>query len=322
MKRLGILGTFVWDTCWTLADQAAGRAFESWGGMAYSLASAAATRPEGWEIVPIAHVGADLLGRAHAYLDTLGGVGPRTAVVPVDQPNNRVELVYTDEHNRGEQMRGGVRGWTWDELAPHVAGLDALLVNFFSGWEMDLASAERLARCFPGPVYADFHSLFLGPPRDGPRLPRRLPDWERWLGCFDVVQMNEEERALIAPPPSPTDPPAELLAYGPDAALVTLGPRGAAFAARGGDEARPGLRGERRITAAGAGHVPAHHRVTSGDPTGSGDVWGAAAWCGLLGGLGLRAAVERANAAAVVKMEHRGATALYEHLVARREAWA
>ena len=46
MKRLGILGTFVWDRIWTLADQEAGRPFETWGGMAYSLAAAAAARAE------------------------------------------------------------------------------------------------------------------------------------------------------------------------------------------------------------------------------------------------------------------------------------
>src|SRR5262249_16730276 len=134
---------------------------------------------------------------------------------------------------------------------------------------------------------------------------------ERWLGCFDVVQMNEEERALMAEPSSPVDPPTELLAYGPDAALVTLGPRGAAFAARGGGARRPGLRGARRIAAHGDGHVSTACEVTRGDPTGAGDVWGAAAWCGLLGGLRLRAAVERANAVAAVKMEHRGGSGLY-----------
>lgn len=321
MPRLGILGTFVWDTVWTVADQAAGRAFESWGGMAFSLAPAAAARPEGWEIVPIVHVGEDLADEAHAFLDTLEGIGSRAAVVPVPIPNNRVELVYHDDARRGERMSGGVPGWSWDELAPHVAGLDALCINFFSGWELPLEAAEALARSFAGPVYADLHSLFLGPPRDGPRLPRVLPAADRWLGCFDAVQLNQEERALLLGADLRRKPAGELLQYGPDAVLVTLGADGASYAAADPRGLRTGLRGARRLRLDGRGHVPPEDCLSGGDPTGCGDAWGAAACCGLLAGLPLEAAVRRANALAAAKMRHRGGTGLYEHLVACRGEW-
>jgi hypothetical protein len=315
VKRLGILGTFVWDTIWTLADQAAGRPLESWGGVSFSMASAAATRPEGWEIVPIAHVGADLIDGVHGFLDTLGGIGSRDAIVPVDQPNNRVELVYTDAANRGETMRGGVPGWTWDELAPHLEGLDALYVNFLSGWEMDLRTAQCL-REFPGPVYADLHSLFLGPPRaDGPREPRRLPRWRDWLRCFDAVQMNEDEYALLTGLSLERGRwPESLSGYGLRACFVTMGGQGAAYAA---DRTFPGDGGDGIID---FGHVPAQPCLP-GDPTGCGDAWGAAAFCGLLAGMAAPRSVERANAVAAAKLRHRGGTGLYEHLCAHRGEW-
>jgi sugar/nucleoside kinase (ribokinase family) len=313
----------VWDTVWTVADQAAGQAFESWGGMSYSLAPAAAALPEGWEIVPIAHVGEDLAESAHAFLDTLEGIGSRGAVVPVPAQNNRVELVYADDDRRGEVMRGGVPGWSWEELAPHLEGLDALCINFFSGWELSVEAAEAVARSFAGPVYCDLHSLFLGPPReDGPRLPRRLPEGSRWLGCFDVVQLNREERALLVGVDLRRKPPGEVLEHGPDVALVTLGDEGASYAsAERASILRQGLRGARRIVDGTRGHVMPPARVDGGDPTGSGDVWGAAACCGLLAGLPLERVVERANAAAVAKMGHRGGTGLFEHLCARRGEW-
>jgi pfkB family carbohydrate kinase len=319
VKRLGILGTFVWDTVWTLADQAAGRPLETWGGVSFSLASAAATRPEGWEIVPIAHVGADLFERAHAFLDTLGGVGSREAVVRVPVPNNRVELVYTDAANRGETMSGGVPGWTWPELAPHLHGLDALYVDFLSGFEMALETAGMLAgfRRSGRPVYADLHSLFLGPPRtDGPREPRRLPDAQQWLACFDAVQVNEEEFELLTGC-RPDEPDALSLVNcsGLRAVFVTQGSAGVRYRA---DRAFP--RRIEGISIVERGHVPAVPHL-AGDPTGCGDVWGAAAFCGLLGGLGPRDAVRRANAVAGVKMEHRGGSGLYEHLLARRRGW-
>jgi len=305
MKRIGLLGTFVWDTIWTLEDQAAGRAFETWGGMAYSLAAGAAARMPGWEIVPIAKVGADLFDDAHRFLDTLGGIGRRTAMIPVDVPNNRVELRYTEAARRGERLTGGVPEWTWDELAPHLDGLDALLVNYFSGFELGLEATERLAAGFPGRRYSDLHSLFLGCPGAGVRQPRRLPEWERWAGAYHVVQVNEDEYALMAGRRlEPGDAPAELLCGCAEIALVTLGPGGAAYATRGGE----------------SGTVPARD-VAGGDPTGAGDAWGITVWTGILGGLPVPDAIARANALAAAKMEHRGAAGLYDHLVQHADDW-
>ncbi len=73
-------------------------------------------------------------------------------------------------------MQGGVPGWTWPELGPLVADLDALYINFISGFEMCLGTAQALRRGFAGPIYADLHSLFLGMQRDGVRSLQPLPD--------------------------------------------------------------------------------------------------------------------------------------------------
>ncbi|HEX8361336.1 MAG TPA: hypothetical protein VF613_14580, partial [Longimicrobium sp.] len=161
--RLGVLGTFVWDRIWTLEDQAAGRPFESWGGVAYALAAAAAACPAGWEIVPVARVGADLADEARAFAAALPGLDAGAGIVAVPVPNNRVELRYLDAASRHEIQTGGVGGWPWEELAPRVAGLDALYVNYLSGVELDLATTERLRASFGGAMYADLHSLLLGP---------------------------------------------------------------------------------------------------------------------------------------------------------------
>ena len=66
-----------------------------------------------------------------------------------------------------------------------IAGLDALLVNFISGFEMSLGTAQLLRRGFGGPIYADLHSLFLGMQADGLRVPQPLPELQ--------------ERAFVAP---------------------------------------------------------------------------------------------------------------------------
>jgi sugar/nucleoside kinase (ribokinase family) len=305
--RLGVLGTFVWDTIWTLDDQAAGRPFESWGGMAYSLAAAAAARPEGWEIVPVARVGADLVDGARAWAAAIPGVDAERGIVAVREPNNRVELRYHDAANRGEVLTGGVGPWTWDELAGRVDGLDALYVNYFSGFEIGLAATERLRAEFRGPLYADLHSLFLGPPGAGAREMRRLPEWERWAACFDAVQLNEDELRTLG-----SGGAAALMAAGPSVVAVTHGAAGATVLRRAGMAADP-----LRWPGARGGEVEGQVHPTAsraGDPTGCGDVWGATFFTTLLGGSGWDDAVEGAHRAAARKMEARGAADLYPRL--------
>jgi sugar/nucleoside kinase (ribokinase family) len=320
MLRLGILGTFVWDTIWTPDDVAAGRPFEGWGGLAYALAAASAACPRGWEIVPVAKVGKDLAGAAHDFVAGLPGVTAGEAIRIVAEPNNRVELRYTDAARRGERLTGGVPAWEPDELADAVAGVDALYVNFFSGFEMGLPAAERLRAAFAGPLYADLHSLFLGCPGGGVRERRALPDWERWAACFDAVQLNDEELATIGGADEPWDARARrLLDAGPGLVLVTRGEQGAAAARRAGFPDDPmGWPVGRELPQDGSCDQAEFPSLPSdGDPTGCGDVWGTTVFCGLVGGLPVEVAVARAHETAVRKMAFRGADGLAEHLSGR-----
>lgn len=319
VKRLGVLGTFVWDRIWTREDVGRGEPFTSWGGIAYSLAAAAAACPDGWEVVPVARVGADLEGEARAFLAGLPGVrveGPSLRVVP--EENNRVELFYTDESRRGERLTGGVSGWGWEELEPALEGLDALYVNFISGFELELETAERLRASFGGPTYADLHSLFLGCPGAGTRALRPLPEWRRWAGCFDAVQLNQDELGTLGAPEGWPEGAAPLLEAGPGLVAATLGPEGAATARREGFPEDPARWPAHRARPA-AGGAPFSGRLhpapaLPGDPTGAGDVWGATLFCGLLAGLGVDAAVEGAHRAAARKLAHRGASGLHPRL--------
>ena len=65
-----------------------------------------------------------------------------------------------------------------------VRDLDALYVNFISGFEMSLGTAEALRRGFSGPIYVDLHSLFLGMGADGDARAASV------AGCPDVVFLS------------------------------------------------------------------------------------------------------------------------------------
>ena len=319
--RLGVLGTLVWDTI-HLRDGRDGPV-EEWGGISYALEALAAALSDRWRVVPIVKVGRDLAERALRFLAWIPGVDAHRAVRVVPEPNNRVELRYQDDARRCERLSGGVPAWSWEELEPLAAGCDALYVNFISGFEMELATAERLREEFDGPIYADLHSLFLGLGRYGEREPRPLPFWESWLRCFDAVQMNDDEFALLG---RATGDPWRLAAQvvGPDLKLiaVTLGPRGAAYVAAPGfspdTSTWPEMRG-RVATAAPATtrrvDIPGGPR--QGDVTGCGDVWGATFFARLLEGERIERAIATANSMAARNVEHRGARGLRLHLKGR-----
>ncbi len=328
MPRLGVLGTMVWDRIY--ARDVRVDPVEEWGGIAYALAAASAARPPGWEIVPIIRLGRDLEEVAFRFFRTLPGLDLQRGIRLVPEPNNRVELRYQDQQRRCERMTGGVSSWPWPELGSIVTDLDALYINFISGFELGLDTAWRLRLAYDGPVYADLHSIFLGIDSSGMREPRPLEHWREWLRCFDAVQVNEDELSTLAFAwGDPWRFAADVVGDDLRLLFVTLAERGAAYLASSSFQADPRLWQERRGQGALAGRpIVAHAGITServavepvldgGDPTGCGDVWGATCFSALLGGSTLRGAVESANAAAARNLNHRGAGGLYHHLGGR-----
>ena len=296
---------------------------QEWGGIAYALSAMSAVLPDGWEVVPLLKVGRDLAESALRYLRELPHMELETGIRIVPESNNRVELRYLDRERRTERLSGGVPPWSWPELAPLVRSCDALYVNFISGYEMDLDAARALRASYPGPTYADLHSLFLGMAAQGLRVPQELPSWGAWLRCFDAVQMNEAEFDLLG---RAWGDPWALAAHvvGPELKLiaVTLGDRGAAYVAGPGFDPDPAGWPARRHTlgshgAAESRRHPLPGNSVSGDPTGCGDVWGATFFARLLAGDTLDAAMVRANEMAARNVVHRGAHGLHHHLMGR-----
>ena len=340
MPKVGILGSLVWDQIYGRDPLA--EPVEEWGGIAYALASLDASVGPGWEIVPLIKVGQDLAAKAREFLGGLRHVTAGGRCVEVPAPNNRVILHYYSTERRTERMSGGVPGWTWSELGPMVRDLDALYLNFISGFELALGTAQALRQGFLGPIYVDLHSLLLGMQHDGVRVPRPLQEAASWLGCFDVIQLNEDEMRQLSP--DPLSLAAEAIGAGTSLLIVTLAAKGAAYVAAPGFDgwavgrsggrtvgrslegflatASPGdltsstARPPDRPTAAAAlrtALIPAP-TVDVLDPTGCGDVFGAAAAARLFAGDPVEAAIRHANAMAARNAAFRGAGGLSRHL--------
>lgn len=322
-KRIGVIGTFVWDVIHGRDVRAL--PVEEWGGITYSLSALDAALSDDWEIVPLMKVGHDLAARARDFLHTLRRVAADAALVEVPFPAHRVELRYYDEERRTEVLTGGIPGWSWLALKPLLddARLDALYINFLSGWELDLETAQLVRRHFSGPIHGDLHMLAMAVQPDGLRVPRPIPNLAEWCACFDFLQMNEEELAAIAP--DPMSLAATALAAGVSCLLVTLGKRGAIYVAAPGFDTicdlppRHGLAtaprgGTGALGAVRTARVPAEIVNTPGDPTGCGDVWGSTYFSRMVAGDKLSGAMKAAGVAAARNVGHRGATGLAAHL--------
>jgi len=213
-----------------------------------------------------------------------------------------------------------------------VRDLDAIYLNFISGFELCLGTAQALRQGFHGPIYADFHSLFLGMQQDGMRVLQPLPDAADWFGCFDLVQLNEDEMRQLSPDPLTLS--VQALAAGVSLLAVTLGPRGTAYVAAPGFDgltdgrtgSQAGRRSDRTIGLRATPTVRPTDRPTvrtalvpapqveTLDPTGCGDVFGAAAFARLLAGDSVETALRHANAMAARNAGFRGASGLASHL--------
>ena len=297
-----MIGTAVLDTIRRPASDEA--PVHAPGGILYSLAAFEARPPEGWTLFPIVKVGHDGRETVDGFLGRLTRLGSREGIRYVDEPNNRVELVYARDGSRSERLTGGVPGWGWEELGPLAATCDALYVNLIAGWELERTAAERLRQAVSGPVYCDLHSLLLDVGDDGVRRPSVPEDWRAWTVCFDYLQVNRDELELLAADAErePWTLARELVGDRPRLLFVTLGPDGAAWV---GEDGNAGAAPRRE-------RVPLDPSAVSGDATGCGDVWGMSCFGSLLEGDGPGEAVRRANALARRNAGLSGADALLE----------
>ncbi|MEP6688002.1 MAG: carbohydrate kinase family protein [Gemmatimonadales bacterium] len=336
MPKVGVIGSLVWDLIHGRDPLAPPT--EEWGGIAYALGGLDASLPPDWEIVPLIKVGRDLAPEAAELLRELIRLTPGGRCIEVPAPNNRVVLHYQSAERRCERMSGGVPGWTWGELGPMVRDLDAIYLNFISGFELALGTAQALRRGFRGPIYGDLHSLFLGMQHDGMRVLQPIADPAAWFECFDVVQLNEDEMRQLSPDPLSLS--AQALGAGTSLLIVTLGPKGAAYVAAPGFD---GWRSGSQTVGQAEGQVvgsfrdlqpgglsgrlttrPSDRPVRTAlipapqldaiDPTGCGDVFGAAACARLLAGDQVEEALRHATAMAGRNATLRGAGGLSRHL--------
>ncbi|MBT3605729.1 MAG: carbohydrate kinase family protein [Candidatus Latescibacteria bacterium] len=234
--RIALLGTINRDTIHT-PD---GVTTESYGGLLYSiLALAEIASPEA-SIYPICNVGADMEGVVREKLEPYPQVKfDGITFVPGKNPHCFIE--YDEDGQKQETLRNDVPQISFEQIQPFLE-CDAICFNFITGMELALETAEQVRKAAKGLLLMDVHSLTLGMDENRRRFWRVPPQWERWVGCVDVVQMNEQEGALLADESLDGEDATyrfaeKMLTLGPSTLMLTRNERGSQTFYRNSEEA-------------------------------------------------------------------------------------
>ena len=297
MKRLGVIGSINRDTI-TTADGIETRSF---GGVLYTavaLAYLGMGRIETWLLCKY---GQDVASQVKNLLADCPNMRLDGAQA-VPGPNFHSRIRYCADGRKSECLTGHIEPLSPQDLAPFIPELDGLLINFITGFELELQTLMALREQFKGVILMDVHSLTLGRRESGERFWQKPAGWERWLAQADVVQMNEEEAALLGN--LSTREPSVLREFA--LGVLDLGPQWVVVT-RGADGALGAYRQDsgRRLC-----EQPALTPEKAFETTGCGDVFLAALGAGLFNGKGLPEAMHIATRTAGLNSRLQGVEAL------------
>lgn len=284
---VGVLGNINLDTI----ENADGRTRVGFGGALFTACALAHLAGATARIWLLARVAAELEERLRQQLRHVPALRLE-GLLPMTGPGYRCHIRYDDSGDKTEVLSGHAQPLTSQELSEFLPNLQALVVNFITGDEIDRPNLAAIRRQISGPVFMDVHSLTLGRMADGRRFPRPLANVGGWLMQADVVQMNQLEARILGAPADDDNAlihwAQQRLDLGPAAIVVTRGDAGAVAVWRS-----PG--GQVESLTQQAHPVPGDGQL---DPTGCGDVFLAGLAAAHVRGLDMPAAVCLASAAA------------------------
>ncbi|MBI1806399.1 MAG: carbohydrate kinase family protein [Ignavibacteria bacterium] len=292
--------TVIGHLCLDVIHHPDGQDTQSYGGIFFAVATLANLLGVHDTVRPVFGVGKsehdNLIDRLSVYpnLDTTG-------IFKFNGPTNQVRLMYTTKEERVECSKNIAEPIPAKKIRPHIIGADMILVNMISGCDMTLETLDEIrmdVRDDHTPVYLDVHSLTLGINQDFTRYHRPVEAWRRWLFMLHAVQMNEEEAAILTAEHLDEQALAKhTLALNTKAMIITRGDRGCtAF-----------LDDHKHIRQVDVEGVDPQNAI---DPTGCGDVFGAAYCAHYVKTKDIPSSVQFANSVAARSARLVGSTAI------------
>ena len=250
-----IIGTFVLDTIHHMN----GSIVNSIGGVSYAIAIISQLVSTTDIIIPISRIGYDASDAIKTFLSTFRNVNIQGLLHASDAMHTRVNLFYTDAENRYEILSNPFTPLSYENVSPFLNS-DVLLLNYITGFELDLQTHIHVCNQAIGLVYMDFHSLTLGRDDDGRRYPCYVPEWGKWLDGVDILQLNEHEAALLNRSDDYAHFASSVFEQGVQILNITLGAQGSLLYYRQGRLAK-------------FHHIKSYYAKQAVDVTGCGDAF-------------------------------------------------
>ncbi len=291
--------TVIGHLCLDVISHADGSETRSPGGIFFSVATLANLLSPSDTVVPVFGIGKNEYDDVIAILGKYPNVDT-SAIYRTNGPTNQVHLIYRDKTERVECSKFIAEPVPFRKIRSHL-DVDILLINMISGFDITLETLDEIrmeVRDARTPIYMDVHSLTLGIRDDFTRFHRPVDAWRRWLFMIHAAQMNEDEARVLAADHYDEDSLAkQVLALNTTALVITRGERGCtAFVDSHKHTQRHDCPG-----------IPIANAV---DPTGCGDVFGAA-YCANYARTGdIVSSVTFANSIAARKAAMAGSTAI------------
>jgi|YelNatPaOPRAMG01_1025707.scaffolds.fasta_scaffold00293_29 Sugar kinases, ribokinase family len=281
-KRILIIG----EPCIDVIHKADGRILNEHGGISYSVV-ASSILGDGVEVVPIIGLHESDAGYFVNLFNQLGNVN-LSGMYRSKIRTRRVDLFYEDENRR----------WECSTLPTEPAPLEWILkflpadgihVNLISGTDINLSDLQYVREASRGSIiHLDLHNIVMRHLPDGKRVRGPREDYLSWCECADTIQLNEDEATVIdITKPSFDDLAKKILSVGPEVVIITLAERGMLFYQLDNKEFTKKYFPPKKVNVV--------------DPTGSGDVFGAAFLHYLVLGMSFNDAAEKAFDLAVFK---------------------
>lgn len=275
---------------------------QSYGGIVFAIATLANLVGPDDTITPVFGVGERDHDRFVQWLSQYPCVNQKGIFV-LPGLTNEVHLFY-DGSNGGriECSKHIAPPIPFEAIKPFLQ-CDGILINMVSGSDLTLETLDRIrmeVRDKGTPIHFDFHALTLGIDKEYKRFRRPLSDWRRWCFMLNSIQMSEVEASgLTSERYNEEQLINQLMPLMVTSMIITRGERGATL-----------IRQE---------HKKLHRHDEPGiavsgtvDPTGCGDVFGAAFFFRLLRSRDAVDAVKFANRAAAAKVSFTGAEGLHK----------
>jgi len=273
---------------------------QSYGGIVFPIATLANLMGSNDTITPVFGVGEKDHGRFIDWLSQFPQVSQKGIFV-LPGPTNEVHLFYDGASGgRIECSKHISPSIPFEVIKPFLSS-DGILINMISGFDITLETLDKIrmeVRDKGTPIHFDFHALTLGIDKEYNRFRRPLSDWRRWCFMLNSIQMSElEASGLAAERYNEQQLINQMMPLMVSSMIITRGERGATL-----------IRQEHKKLY--QHNEPGIQVSESVDPTGCGDIFGAAFFFRLLQSKNVLDAVKFANRAAASKVTFTGTDGL------------